>query len=167
MDAPRPGGAAKSLRGFPFLAGDPELSRMDQQIRMAIRDALHRCTRKPFAWGGLAGYQQLESIDQALVELTSVCPVRPYFQQLAQQVQRVLDKNRTLANNVKEAHQWLRQIAAWLRYPPGSDAEAPVKCPPKPTPAHLEPVWNGAEKSLQRFVETYVERTNQPKATIM
>jgi hypothetical protein len=99
---------------------------MDQQIRMAIRDTVNRRTRKPFAWGGLAGYQQLETINQALAELTSVCPAHPYFQQLSQQVQRVLDKNRTLANNLKEAHQWLQQIADCLCYPPRSGAETPI-----------------------------------------
>ncbi|MBL6983587.1 MAG: hypothetical protein ISR58_20590, partial [Anaerolineales bacterium] len=84
---------------------------------MAIRDAVNRSTRKPFAWGGLAGYQQLEAIDQALGELTRVCPECSYFQKLSKQVKRVLDKNRTLAINVKEAHQWLRKISACLRYP--------------------------------------------------
>jgi hypothetical protein len=99
---------------------------MDQQIRMAIRDAVNRSTRKPFAWGGLAGYQQLEAIDQALTKLTTLCPERTYFQQLSKQVKRVLDKNRTLANNVKEAHQWLRQISACLRYPQRSFSDDPV-----------------------------------------
>jgi hypothetical protein len=31
---------------------------------MAIRDVVNRSTRKPFSWGGLAGYQQLEAIDR-------------------------------------------------------------------------------------------------------
>jgi hypothetical protein len=84
---------------------------------MAIRDAVNRSTRKPFSWGGLAGYRQLEAIDQAITELTTLCPKCTYFQQLSKQVKRVLNKNRTLANNVEEAHQWLRQISACLRYP--------------------------------------------------
>ena len=84
---------------------------------MAIRDAVNRRSRKPFAWGGLAGYQQLEAIDQALTQLIAVDPNRSYFQQLSKQVKRVLKKNRTLANNVLEAHQWLREISACLRYP--------------------------------------------------
>jgi len=84
---------------------------------MAIWDAVNRSTRKPFAWGGLAGYQQLEAIDQALTQLTTFFPERTYFQKLAKQVKRALDKNRTLADNVKEAHQWLQQISACLRYP--------------------------------------------------
>jgi hypothetical protein len=96
----------------------PEHYKIEKQLRRAIRDAVNRSTRKPFAWGGLAGYQQLEAIDQALTQLTSMDPEKAYFPQLAQQVKRALDKNRTLANNVKEAHQWLQQVAACLRYPP-------------------------------------------------
>lgn len=126
MDAPRPGGFAKSRRGFPFLADDPELGRLEQQLHTAIRDALRRTTRKPFAWGGLAGYQQLEHLEQAWAELTSACPTHLYFQSLAQQVKGVLEKNRTLADHVKEAHLWLCQIADCLRYPPCSDAKTPV-----------------------------------------
>lgn len=126
MDAPRPGGFAKSRRVFPFLADDPELGWLEQQLHTAIRDVVQRTTRKPFAWGGLAGYQQLEHLEQALAELTSACPTHLYFQSLAQQVKGVLEKNRTLANNVKEAHQWLRQIAACLRYPPRSYPEVPL-----------------------------------------
>jgi len=95
-------------------------------MRMAIRDAVNRSTRKPFSWGGLAGYQQLEAIAQALTQLIKASPEQPYFQQLATQVKRALDKNRTLAKNVKEAHQWLRQISACLRYPPRVHADEPV-----------------------------------------
>lgn len=99
---------------------------MDRQIRMAIRDAVNRSSRKPFFWGGLAGYQQLEAIDQALDELVVICPKREYFQKLSKQVKRVLDKNRTLAENVKEAHQWLHKISACLHYPPRSFSEKPM-----------------------------------------
>jgi hypothetical protein len=93
---------------------------------MAIRDAVNRSTRKPFAWGGLAGYQQLETIDQALTQLTNMDPQNAYFHQLSKQVKRALDKNRTLANNVKEAYHWLREVSACLRYPPKSFADDPT-----------------------------------------
>ncbi len=80
MGAPRPGWAAESTRRFPFLAQYPERNKIEKQLRMAIRDAVNRSTRKPCAWGGLAGYQQLEAIDQALTQLTTVCPEFAYFQ---------------------------------------------------------------------------------------
>ncbi len=41
-----------------------ELREIENQFRMAIRDAVNRTTRKPFYWGGLKGYRQLESIAQ-------------------------------------------------------------------------------------------------------
>ena len=121
---------------------DPELQRIEKQIRMAIWDAVNRSTRKPFSWGGLAGYQQLEAIDQALTELTTACPERTYFQKLSKQVKRVLDNNRTLAENVKEAHQWLRQISACLRYPQPSYSDDPV---------HSRQVAREMEELLDRF----------------
>jgi hypothetical protein len=93
---------------------------------MAIRDAVNRSTRKPFAWGGLAGYQQLETIDQALSQLTRMDPRSAYLKQLSKQVKRTLEKNRSLAQNVKEAHHWLRQIAACLRYPARSYPDEPI-----------------------------------------
>jgi hypothetical protein len=40
--------------------------KMETQLRMAIRDAVNRASRKPFYWGGLVGYRQLEAIAQAL-----------------------------------------------------------------------------------------------------
>jgi len=115
VDAPGSGRTSQGIHRIPLLTRDPELDRIDQQLRMAIRDAVNRSTRKPFSWGGLAGYQQLEAIDEALTQLTTLCPERTYFQQLSRQVKRALDKNRTLADNVKEAHQWLQQISACLR----------------------------------------------------
>ena len=126
MDASRPGWAAQTKRRSPFLALHPERYKLEKQLRMAIRDAVNRNSRKPFYWGGLAGYQQLEAIDQALSQLTRMDPASAYLEQLAMQVRRALNKNRTLAKNVQEAHQWLRQIAAVLRYPPKSFADGPL-----------------------------------------
>jgi hypothetical protein len=58
-----------------------------------------------------------------LTQLAALDPERGYFQQLSKQVKRVLDKNRSLANNVQEAHQWLRQISACLHYPRKSHSD--------------------------------------------
>ena len=35
-------------------------------MRVAIRDAVNRPSRKPFCWGGLKGYEQLQAVAQAL-----------------------------------------------------------------------------------------------------
>ena len=99
---------------------DKDLIRIEKQIRQAIRDAVNRSSRKPFYWGGLAGYHQLEAIAQALDQVTFPGDERRYLQRLVQPVERVLQKNHTLANEVQEAHQWLERIARCLRYPPSS-----------------------------------------------
>ena len=94
--------------------------RIEIQIRQAIRDAVNRNSRKPFYWGGLAGYQQLESIARPLRQVTDVNEESRYLRQLIQQVDRVLAKNRTLAEDLLTAHQWLQRIAGCLHYPPQS-----------------------------------------------
>jgi hypothetical protein len=58
-----------------------------------------------------------------LTQLTAMDSQRGYFRQLSKQVKRVLDKNRNLANNVQEAHQWLRQISDCLHYPRQSHSD--------------------------------------------
>lgn len=88
---------------------------------MAIRDSLNRTVRKPFQWGGLQGYQQLQVIATHLQQLDASEPDNPYWRQLAFQVERTLTRNRVLADQLAEAHHWLRRIAACLRYPPGKD----------------------------------------------
>lgn len=81
---------------------------------------MNRNSRKPFYWGGLAGYRQLEAIAQALRQMTDVNAESRYLWQLNRQVDRVLAKNRTLAEDLLAAHQWLQRIAGCLRYPPKS-----------------------------------------------
>jgi hypothetical protein len=79
---------------------------------------VNRNSRKPFYWGGLAGYQQLEAIAQALDPVADGDEESHYLRQLLGRVDRVLAKNRTLAEDLLAAHQWLGQIADCLRYPP-------------------------------------------------
>lgn len=85
---------------------------------------MNRNSRKPFYWGGLVGYQQLEAIQQALATLPEALDESGYFQRLQLQVKRALERNRHDAHNLAEAHQWLRQIAACLHYPPDSSTSA-------------------------------------------
>jgi hypothetical protein len=97
------------------------------QIRLAIRDAVNRGSRKPFHWGGLRGYQQLESIAEALRGVPQD-PATAYLNRLAIQVERAVQKNRWLAQDLNQAHHWLMRIAQCLRYPP-SDFPAPQVTP--------------------------------------
>lgn len=97
---------------------DSGLIVIEKQVRQAIRDAVNQTSRKPFHWGGLCGYQQLEAIAQALKALPESVDETGYFQRIQSQVNRALQKNRRCAQNLAEAHQWLLRIAQCLRYPP-------------------------------------------------
>jgi hypothetical protein len=95
-------------------------------MRIAIRDALYRTSRKPFKWGGLQGYQQLQVIAGYLQVLCTTNPDNAYWRQLSHQVERTVEKNRVAASHLIEAHQWLLRIAACLRYPPTNKADQAV-----------------------------------------
>ena len=88
---------------------------------MSIRDAVNRASRKPFHWGGLVGYEQLEAISQALHSLPHE-PDTAYLRQLIPQVDRALEKNHTLAQDVRDAHSWLTRISDCLQYPFSSES---------------------------------------------
>jgi hypothetical protein len=97
---------------------------IEDQFRMAIRDAVNRATRKPFYWGGLKGYRQLESIAQVLH--TMPVTENAFFSRLTQQVDRTLDNNRPLAETMDKTYTWFLRIAACLRYPSRSYVESPA-----------------------------------------
>ena len=110
-----------TLEPPPFLpvARDSQLVQIETQLRQAIRDGVNRASRKPFHWGGLTGYQQLEGIAQALHDLPQETDT-PYLHLLARQVDRVVEKNRPLAQDLAQAHLWLGRIADCLHYPPSA-----------------------------------------------
>jgi hypothetical protein len=91
---------------------------IEAQVRVAIRDALNRQSRKPFYWGGLKGYEQLEAIAQALGEIPRDAAETAYLQRLKRRVERVVEAYRVNVEDLREAHTWLRRIADCLRYPP-------------------------------------------------
>ncbi len=91
--------------------------KIEMEVRNAIRDAVHRTCRKPFYWGGLKGYQQLEIIADVLHQMKDTLAENHFFQCLVMQVDRLLVQNRTLAAELEQAHTWLRKVAACLRYP--------------------------------------------------
>lgn len=99
---------------------------VEAQVRVAIRDAVNRKSRKPFYWGGLKGYEQLEAIAKALGEVTYDGPETDYLRRLKERVERVVEAYRVDAEDLREAHTWLRQIADRLRYPPSDFAPEPA-----------------------------------------
>jgi hypothetical protein len=81
---------------------------------------VNRSSRKPFAWGGLSGYQQLEAMVMGLDQIRETNLESDYLLQLRTRVERVLAKNKTVAEDLKSAHQILLQVAQCLRYPPSA-----------------------------------------------
>jgi hypothetical protein len=100
---------------------------IEQHIRCAIRDAVNRSSRKPFTWGGLAGYEQLEAIAQALHQLPDEKETA-YLRSVLPQLDRTLSVHAELAEDVRAAHTQLRTIAACLHYPAdqATKASAPL-----------------------------------------
>ena len=119
------------------------MSEIETQVRAAIRDAVNRKSRKPFYWGGLKGYEQLEAIAQALAEVPCDEPETGYLRRLKMQVERAVEAYRVNVEDLREAHTWLRNIADCLRYPP-SDAT------PEPS-LTSEQVRQEMEELLQSF----------------
>lgn len=97
---------------------------LESQFRLAMRDAVNRTTRKPFYWGGLKGYRQLETIAQALRAMQGTD--HPSFAGLLGQVERTLENNRPLAETLDKTYGWFLDIAACLRYPPSSYTKDPA-----------------------------------------
>lgn len=93
---------------------------IETQVRQAIRDAVNRSSRKPFAWGGLSGYEQLEAMKKGLDQIREINYESDYLLCLRSRVERVLAKNKTVAEDLKRAHEILLQVAQCLRYPPSA-----------------------------------------------
>ena len=71
------------------------------------------------------GYHQLQAIAQALCLLHDGNQENHYLRYLAQRVEWVLARNRTLAEDLQAAHQELLVIANCLRYPSKSNCTDP------------------------------------------
>jgi hypothetical protein len=114
---------------------------------------VNRGSRKPFHWGGLRGYQQLASIAEALRRVPQD-PAAAYLHRLATQVERAVEKNRWLAQDLAQAHHWLMRIAQCLRYPPSDFLASPI--PPsgvlssRVVRAEMEALWEQFQPDLKR-----------------
>ena len=89
---------------------------LERQFKQAIRDAVNRPSRKPFSWGGLAGYRQLCSIADGIHQLVDATPETRYLHRLRSQLERALENYRALAHDLAAAHSWLIRVAAVLHY---------------------------------------------------
>jgi hypothetical protein len=88
---------------------------LEQVIRRSILDSLQHSNRKPFQWGGLAGYIQLEIILEGLSALPQE-EETAYLRGLTERVKRAVDKNRERALDLRASHDWLVRIKQTLRY---------------------------------------------------
>ena len=98
---------------------------LERQFKQAIRDAVNRPSRKPFSWGGLAGYWQLCAIAYGIRRLVDTTPETRYLHRLLSQVERALENYQALANDLAAAHGWLRRVAAVLHYRHSADEVLP------------------------------------------
>jgi len=104
---------------------------------------VNRSSRKPFTWGGLAGYDQLDAIAQALHHLPDDADTA-YLQSVLPQLDRALSVNAALADDVRAAHTQLRHIAACLHYPANEAAKTTV-------PGTHQRVHQAMERLLAEF----------------
>src|SRR4030066_2363043 len=123
-DCPRFPRMLRANRIFPpcdrEIPRDPVLIWIETQVRQAIRDAVNRSSRKPFAWGGLSGYEQLEAMKKGLDQIREINYESDYLLCLRSRVERGLAKNKTVAEDLKRANEILLQVAQCLRYPPSA-----------------------------------------------
>jgi hypothetical protein len=91
---------------------------IETKVRQAIRDSVNHRSRKPFAWGGLSGYEQLKAISQGLDQIQETNPESHYLRLLQARVTKVLARNGNAADDMERAHQILAQISGCLHYPP-------------------------------------------------
>lgn len=101
-----------------------------------MRDVLHRSTRKPLQWGGLAGYTQLVALESVLRQVPAEAETAT-LRQLAQRVTHAVAVCQPAAGDLAAAHDWLRQIAATLGYS-ATTATTPDPSPlPSRSSAHV------------------------------
>jgi hypothetical protein len=91
--------------------------------RRAIRDALHRPSRKPFPLGGLRGYDQLVAIEQHLRQQRLHSGTDPYLSLLHDRVQRAVTMTATQAEQVRQMHTFLMQVEHYLAEVPRPSVE--------------------------------------------
>ncbi|WP_414546594.1 hypothetical protein [Nostoc sp. CCY0012] len=94
---------------------------IESQIRAAIRDCVNRTSRKPFRWGGLSGYEQLQAIGLILRSLPCRELDTDYLSLLSVWIDQALSNNLSVALDLAEAHKWLQRIAECLCYPNNSN----------------------------------------------
>jgi hypothetical protein len=107
------------------------LIQIETHLRQATRDAVNQGSRKPFFWGGLHGYEQLQVIAEELDQVQDCNPESDYLRLLRSRVEKVLALNRTVAADLEQAHQLLQRIAQGFHYPPRPSEGSALPSPEK------------------------------------
>lgn len=102
--------------------------------RRAIRDALARCSRKPFQCGGLQGYDQLVGINHHLRNRRIQSGLDPYLDQLHHCVQAALRSTASQAEGVRQARTFLTRVEHYLAQVPRPDLATDSQETSSPTP---------------------------------
>jgi len=98
-----------------------QMQEMEFLFRKAFQDVLRRPSRKPLTFGGLAGYEQLQSLTCTL-QLQLPKGGSSYLHTLLEKGQQALCETATLAQDVHQARDDLRQIAHLLAAPLTTEA---------------------------------------------
>jgi hypothetical protein len=117
---------AEEGTGEPEAQGEAQrrVQELEIQFRKAFQDALHRPSRKPLTFGGLAGYEQLQSLVGTL-QFQLPCAGRSYLHTLLERGQQALEETAELADDVRQARNYLQQIAHLLAVPIETEAVNP------------------------------------------
>ncbi len=126
-------------------------------MRAAVRDALHRSTRKPLQWGGLAGYQQLVAIEEVLRQVPEE-PQTTSLRQLAARVTRTVEVCRPGAEDVAVAHDWLRRMATTLGYASAVTAATTAQ-PPLPARSSAQ-----VRAEMEALLAAFPRQSRYPRA---
>jgi hypothetical protein len=119
-----------------------QMTELGHQFRTAFQDALHRSSRKPSKLGGLAGYDQLQSL---VTVLQAQLPPDEtgILRTLLEQGQRALWETAELANDVRCAQSYLQQLTHLLAAP--LKTEQNQQDPPSPTCSTEAEISPGAQ----------------------
>jgi len=93
--------------------------------RRAIQDTRHLGSRKPFCCGGLRGYDQLQAIADHLAVRQQEQGLDAYLSHLHRRVQRAVEQARPLADEVRQAREWLIRVEQLLADEPPTDGAQP------------------------------------------
>jgi len=93
--------------------------------RRAIQDTRHLGSRKPFRCGGLRGYDQLQAIAKHLAVRQEEQGLDPYLTKLRDRVQQAIEQARPLAEEVRQAREWVIRVERLLGEAPSAEENQP------------------------------------------